>query len=1026
MKKSLTQFKRWLFGILLVLAAQAGYAQVNVSGVVSDDLDQTALVGVSVTVKGTTKGTVTDAKGKYALSVPNNATLVFSFTGFDAKTVEVGNRNIINVSLAMSDNILSEVVVVGYGTQKEKEVTGAVATIKADMIVKSPVSDLGAAIQGQIAGVNVQASSGRPGDNSNVQIRGLGSLSSGALEPLYVVDGVPYQSNPNIAPEQIASIDVLKDGAAASVYGTRASNGVILITTKRGEKGKMKVGLNAYYGIQNITSGTPLMDTPQQMYFEQIRSTAIGVKPNIFLFNPNALDFNSNFVKDVQNNNAPIQSYNLSVSGGQNDITLAVNTNYFKQDGILINSGFDRLSNRITGEFKRGKFKAFTSVGYTIENKQQEPWALYEFAILQKPYQSPLGDVSLNGSKVSLDVENPITFGYLSRELQSTNITKSTSSSIAVNLSYEILKGLKAQVNLGRNTWDSRGKAFQPQYLVYSSAGVLNPTASRLQAVLNENLFFTDRSTLENVLTYYKEFGKHKLNFTGVLSYEAYNSKQIGIGVNGTLNNDTQTLGAGITGLKPTSYDYSNSLTGKLVRAQYNYGDRYLFSASVRRDGSSNFGPENRYGTFYGLSAGWNVTEEEFFKQLNISAISNLKIRASYAGVGNQSIPPYSYADLIEAGVNYPFGATEDLSTGTIQRRYGNPFVQWETNISKNIGLNLDLFGGKLNFVADYYESNKSDMLLPEKLAPSTGTTQPGTGGLYDTRITNAGNMTNKGLELSFNFRNQTKYGLKYTAGLTFTRNRNTVTNLNGLERGYGSGYPTLYLAERRDATTFLALNNPAGAFFLVENMGVAKTQEQLDAYKKIDPSAQLGDLMFKDQNGDNKIDDNDRVYKGSGQAKFESGFNTNLNYKNFDLFVQLYGSYGSKIYNGPKMFAYSVGRHEDLYYQWSPQNPDSDIPTNRTNELHNNVRSRSDFFLEDGSYLRIRNLTFGYTIPKADWNKKIERMRFYMSAMNLLTFTKYTGYNPEIGGDGLFYRGVDRGNYPVSRRFIGGIQFDF
>jgi TonB-dependent starch-binding outer membrane protein SusC len=1026
MKKSLTQFKRWLFGILLVLAAQAGYAQVNVSGVVSDDLDQTALVGVSVSVKGTTKGTVTDAKGKYVLSVPNNATLVFSFTGFDAKTVEVGNRNIINVSLKMSDNILSEVVVVGYGTQKEKEVTGAVATIKADMIVKSPVSDLGAAIQGQIAGVNVQASSGRPGDNSNVQIRGLGSLSSGALEPLYVVDGVPYQSNPNIAPEQIASIDVLKDGAAASVYGTRASNGVILITTKRGEKGKMKVGLNAYYGIQNITSGTPLMDTPQQMYFEQIRSTAIGVKPNIFLFNPNALDFNSNFVKDVQNNNAPIQSYNLSVSGGQNDITLAVNTNYFKQDGILINSGFDRLSNRITGEFKRGKFKAFTSVGYTIENKQQEPWALYEFAILQKPYQSPLGDVSLNGSKVSLDVENPITFGYLSRELQSTNITKSTSSSIAVNLSYEILKGLKAQVNLGRNTWDSRGKAFQPQYLVYNNAGVLNPTASRLQAVLNENLFFTDRSTLENVLTYYKELGKHKLNFTGVLSYEAYNSKQIGIGVNGTLNNNTQTLGAGITGLKPTSYDYSNSLTGKLVRAQYNYGDRYLFSASIRRDGSSNFGPENRYGTFYGLSAGWNVTEEEFFKQLNISAISNLKIRASYAGVGNQSIPPYSYADLIEAGVNYPFGATEDLSTGTIQRRYGNPFVQWETNISKNIGLNLDLFGGKLNFVADYYESNKSDMLLPEKLAPSTGTTQPGTGGLYDTRITNAGNMTNKGLELSFNFRNQTKYGLKYTAGLTFTRNRNTITNLNGLERGYGSGYPTLYLAERRDATTFLALNNPAGAFFLVENMGVAKTQEQLDAYKKIDPSAQLGDLMFKDQNGDNKIDDNDRVYKGSGQAKFESGFNTNLNYKNFDLFVQLYGSYGSKIYNGPKMFAYSVGRHEDLYYQWSPQNPDSDIPTNRTNELHNNVRSRSDFFLEDGSYLRIRNLTFGYTIPKADWNKKIERMRFYVSAMNLLTFTKYTGYNPEIGGDGLFYRGVDRGNYPVSRRFIGGLQFDF
>lgn len=839
------------------------------------------------------------------------------------------------------------------------------------------------------------------------------------------MDGIPYQSNPNIAPEQIESIDILKDGAAASIYGTRASNGVILITTKRGKEGRMKVNLSAYYGVQNITSGTPLMDAMQQIYFEDVRAAALGRTSNVFLFNPNALDFNSNYVRDVQNNNAPIQSYNLSVSGGQNNLKLAVNSSYFKQDGVLINSGFDRLSNRINGEYKRGKFKAFTSIGYTLENTNQEPWALYEFAIMQKPFQPPLGDIPINGAVVQLNVENPVTFGYLSRQLENSDARKTTTTNLALNLEYEIINGLTAQINLGRNSWDYRRKFFQPQYLVYNPQGDLNPVASNLEAQLKEDFTFTDRSTLENMLRYARTFGKHSFNLLAVLSYENFNSKSLGIGVNGLLSNETQTLGAGKEGLKPTSNEFSNSLTGKLFRAQYNYADKYLLSASIRRDGSSNFGPENRYGTFFGVSGGWNVSEEKFFPNLNARWINNLKIRASYAGVGNQSIPPYSYADLIEAGVNYLFGPTEALSNGTIQRRFGNPFIQWETNVSKNIGVNLDMFGGRVSLVADYYQNDKSNMLLPEKLAPSTGTYQPGTD-LYTTRITNAGNMTNKGLELSLNLRDETEFGLKWNAGLTFTRNRNTVTNLNGIQIGYGSGRPTQYLAERRDNTTFLSVGYPAGSFFLIQSDGVVKTSEQLDAYKKIMPSARLGDLILVDQNGDNKIDDNDRVYSGSGQPKFESGFNTNLNYKNFDLFVQLYGTYGSQIFNGSKLFAYATGRHLDNYYQWSPANPNSDIPTNRTDELHNNVRSRNDFFLEDGSYLRLRNISLGYTIPSRVFNKKVERLRVYVSAMNLFTWTNYTGYDPEVGGDGLFYRGVDRGNYPITRRFLTGIQFDF
>jgi TonB-dependent starch-binding outer membrane protein SusC len=1038
MKKSLPMSNRWYLFLVLLFMALFSYGQVPVSGIVTDVQDQNALVGVSIVEKGTTKGTITDVNGKYSLNVSKNAILVFSFTGYDAQEIPVGTRSTLDVSLGMSENILQEVVVVGYGTQKEKEVTGAVGSVKGDMLVKSPVSDLGQAIQGQVAGVNVQAASGRPGEAANVQIRGLGSLSAGALGPLYVVDGVPFQGNPNLAPEQIESIDILKDGAAASIYGTRASNGVILITTKRGEKGKMKVGFNAYHGVQNITSGTPLMNATQQMYEENVKLAALGRKPLIFFFQPNALDYNSDFVRDVQDNNAPIQSYNLSVSGGQNNLTLAVNTNYFKQDGILLNSGFDRLSNRITGEFKRDKFRAFTSVGYTIENQQQEPYALYEYAIAQTPWQVPLGQVPTEGASVQLAVRNPILYGYLSRELKNVDERKTNSSNIAINLEYELLKGLSVQANLGRNSWDYRRKFFRPQYLVNGSDGQLNPTASRLDAILTEDFTFTQRNVLETMLKYNKQFGKHQLNLLGVLSYENFDSKQLSTGVIGLLNNETQTLGAGSSGTKPSSYNFSNALTGKLFRMQYNYNDRYLLSASFRRDGSSNFGPANRYGNFFGVSGGWNVSDETFFRSLNLKFISNLKLRASFAEVGNQNISPYSFATQIEAGVNYPFGENEDLAFGNIQRRYGNPFIQWETNLSKNLGLNLTMFNGKLDLVADIYQNDKSNMLLPERLPPSTGTYQPRASGVFDTRVTNAGNMVNKGVELSLNYRDETEFGLKWNAGFTFTRNRNEVTNLNGIDRGYANGRPIVSLGTNIDYTTYLALNQPAGAFYLVQNAGVVKTQEALTNYRKIDPSAQLGDLMMVDQltvdtdgdgvpdAGDGRIDDNDRIYMGSGQPIFESGFNTNVYYKNFDLFVQLYGTYGSKIYNGAKLYAYTQGRHLDQYYMWSPQNPDSDVPTDRENAYHSNVRARSDYFLEDGSYMRIRNLTLGYTVPKRLFKNKIETLRIYFTAMNPFTFTNYTGYDPEVGGDGIFLRGVDRGNYPVSRRFLGGIQLNF
>ncbi|OBQ56694.1 TonB-dependent receptor [Tamlana sp. s12] len=1006
----------------LLLTITNAYAQNTVGGAVVDE-NGIPLPGVAIVIKGTTVGTVTDFDGEFSIEASSGNTLVFTFLGYQAQEVVITDQRRYKISLQEDLQSLEEVVVVGYGTQKKKEVTGAVGLVTSDVIAKAPVADLGESIQGQVAGVNVQSSSGRPGEAANIQIRGLGSVSNTALGPLYVVDGVPFQGNPNIPTEQIEKIDILKDGAAAAVYGTRASNGVIIITTKKGTKGDIKVNFSTYGGVQNITSGTPLQNTKQQMYSEKVMLEALGREPLIFFFNPNALDYDTDFVGDVQNNNAGIQNYSLGVSGGSDNLTMNLSTDYFKQDGVLINSGFDRLSTRLNGQFTKGKFRAFASLAISQENREQEPWGLYEYSMSQKPWQPAINQIQSAGENtVEIPVRNAILYSYLSRELENEDTRKTNSTNIAVNLEYEFFDGFSYQLNGGMNTYNYQRKFFRPQYLVYDFQGDYNPTASRPDAILDEDYIFTERRVLENLFKYQKSFGKHNLNLLGVLSYEEFTSKSLSTGVIGLLSNDTPALGAGTEAIKPSSYDFVNTLTGKLFRVQYNYDERYLFSASYRRDGSSNFAPSNRYGDFMGFSGGWNISEEKFF---NVDAINNLKLRASWAEVGNQSIPPYSYSPQIESGINYPLGPNEDLAVGAIQRRYADPNIKWETSVSSNIGIDLNMFKNRFSFTADLYETKKEDMLIEERLPPSSGTYHTRALGVYDVRTTNAGNMVNRGIELAASYRNETTGGLKYNLAATFTKNVNEVTDLNGVERGYGNGRPVISLGDNIDYTTYLAKGYEAGAFFLVQHDGVIKTDEQLAEYRAIEPSAQIGDMMYIDENNDGKIDDNDRVYSGSGQAEFEMGFNLNLEYKGFDFYAQTYYSQGAEIYNGARLYAYTQGRHEEQFYMWTPQNADSNVPTYRQDAYHSNVRARSDYFIEDGSYFRIRNLTLGYTIPLPNTNI-LKRTRIYFTAMNPFTFTNYTGYDPEVGGDGIFTRGVDRGNYPVTRRFIIGAQFNF
>ncbi|WP_109830604.1 SusC/RagA family TonB-linked outer membrane protein [Reichenbachiella versicolor] len=1058
MKRLRTKMRVVPIILCLLLGSLSVTAQSKVSGKVTDPTDGSGLPGVNILVKGTTSGTVSDIDGNYTISVSgNDVVLSFSFIGYKTKDVPVGGKAIINVQLENDVEMLEEVVKIGYGEQKKIEVTGAVGSIKSEELVKNATSDVASALQGQIAGVNIQ-SAGSPGEPANIQIRGLGSLSEGALSPLFVVDGIPYDQDPNIAPEQIESVEVLKDGASAAIYGVRASNGVILITTKRAKEDQMKVSLSAYRGIQNITSGTPLLNTPEQIYvntltFEQVPRPFQNGETDI-------LERNTDFVGEVQNDNAVIQRYNIDVSGGSKALKLTMNTNYFDQEGVLINSGYERLATRVNASFKKGKLDAFTSIGLSRDKKTSEPWGLYQLALRNDPWQRSLFDqTAISDTETEIDADNVNVYGYLARQLNNINESETDQNTYNFRVGYQFFKGFKVILKAGYNDRVIRRKSFRPQYLAYDTDGNLVPGGSTLEAVLEEDYNFFSKGTTEGVIQYNKWIKGHSFGVTGVISYETFDTKNVGVGTIGSLSNSTQVLSAGTIGIKPNGTDERRTLAGKLLRVQYNYKKKYLFSASLRYDGTSAFGEDNRYSPFFGVSGGWVLSDEKFFNNASFLDWMNIfKLRLSYAQLGNQSVRLYQANRYIENGVDYAYGpeGSEVLAVGAIQRRYPNEDIRWESSINRNIGIDMELLNSRIHFNFDAYYNTKDDMLLQEVLPPSTGTWHPGQQNVYNVRNINAGDMLNKGIEVAVSYTNNTSYGLKWKLGLTFTKNINEITDLNGVEGlAYPNGRPARFQADRTDYTTFMAKGYPAASFFLLEHEGVIKSDvpngdefgfhpetgeelSQLTAYQLIDPTAELGDNMFTDQltvdtdgdgvpdQGDGILNDEDRVYKGSTMPKFESGFTADLKYKGFDFFFQTYLSYGAKIYNGPDRFAYVEGRHKDVYYMWSPQNPESDIAIVRRSNTHNNYRTRTDIFLEDGSFLRVKNITLGYTFPKKWTGNNITKLRVYATAQNPFTFTKYTGYDPEVAGNGITTRGVDVGNYPVTRQFLGGIQIDF
>ena len=1022
-KKISNYFRRSISSCLLIFIATFSLIaqDITITGTVLDGQYNQPMAGASIIVKGTMNGVTADANGKFSIKAKAGQTLLVSFIGYKDNTILIKtNTKHLIVKLNPTSVMLNEVVAIGYGMQKKKELTGAVSQVKSESLLEAPSSDVTKALLGKVAGLSVVESSGRPGDAANIQIRGIGSIN-GSSSPLYVVDGIPSDGNPNIPAEQVESIDVLKDGAAAAVYGTRAANGVILIKTKRGKAGETKINFTAYYGIQNITSETPLMDAKEHLYTNEqyLKMQNAGSSSILLNYDETAIYNNTDFVGYIENNNAAIQNYNLTVSGGNKNVTYNVSANYFNQDGILVLSGYDRLSSRANITFNKGKFSGFVSLGISHSNKKEEPWGLYQYALYQNPARPPFSDN--NSNIIQVGGLNPDHVGFLARLMHNEDKRMEDSHNISSNLKYEIIPGLTYQVNLGFNYWTMERRFFQPKYLVYDEDNVLNTLGSREKAKLEQYRYRSYKTTIENTINYNKTFGKHKLGIVAGYTIEQSNSTMMSGTKQDFLSNDVAQFDAGTSITALSGNMNKNSIIGKLMRIQYAYDGKYLLSASGRYDGSSRMSENNRYAFFPGVSLGWNINDEKFMDGTK-SWLTNLKLRASYGEVGNENIGNYLYASYIKNNIDYVFGpeTNDRLALGAIQRAYSNSDISWETNISRNIGLDINLFDNKITASVDVYKNDKKDMLLNITLPPSSGTNQ---GWGNNSVMSNVGNMTNKGIEVSLTYKGRTNFGMNYSINGTFTKNKNEITNLGDMNSiPLSDSKLNDWQGTGDDIITYMKKGYPAASFFLVKTDGIIRTQEELDKVQEYMPSAELGDLKLINQNGDNKIDDDDRVYCGSGLPKFETSWTLSANWKGFDFNTQLFWSYGNKVYDGGKKFAYGAIRHEDLYNFWSPSTFDSDIPAPRSQ----NLRTRNDYFLSDGSFLRIRNLTLGYTLPERCIDFGLSNARIYLTAQNLFTFTKYEGFDPEVGGNNVATRGVDKGNYPITRKFLFGLQINF
>ncbi len=999
-------------------------AQISVSGKVVDAQNQ-PLVGASILVKGTSNGTLADTEGAFTINnVLKGSTLVVSFVGYTSQEV-IADGNTISVTLA-EGGALNELVVVGYGTQERRDVTGAVSSIKGENIRDLPVTSLDQKIAGQVAGVQVNQVTGTPGSAPVIRIRGAGSIGAGD-DPLYVIDGFPMTnyyskfSNPlsTISPDDIENITILKDASSTAIYGSRGSNGVILITTKKAKKGVSSIEFSTYTGVQSIpTNNRVYMMTSQEYAQNRILGAQqlAGIRNIPFDLNTVAADYrnpsgitnSTDWFNEISRPNAPMQNYNLSISKGGENIRSVISLGYFNQQGVLKNTDFQRFSLRANLDANLSKnitvgmnLAPSFSVRHLAETEGHFNTAIITQSYLNSPiptvYQAD-GSFTPNITSAGL-FNNANTVNML---VNSVNKTDNVRALANMYMAWELLPNLKFLTTFNTDFIIDLNDRFVPSTV----GGFRNPPPTL--ATGNNYSARTYNWLSENTLTYSKDIKDHRI--TALAGYSAQKETFTSTQVNGSGYADDyiQTINAAVaTGVTASAGSGKGSLLSYFGRLTYGYQGKYLINASVRRDGSSKFGKDNRWGTFPSASIGWRISEEPFFPKNNL--IDNVKLRLSYGLSGNNNIGNFTSQQLLGYD-NYVFN--NKIVPGQAINSLGNTNLGWEQSKQTDIGFDADLFKGKVNLIVELYQRFTQSMLQSIDIPASSG---------FLTTVTNIGNVRNKGLEITVGSRNVTKGQFRWETDFNIAFNRNTVINLGNKTR-ISSG----------DNGSITEVNRPMGVFFGYKKAGGFFTSaDDLTKYPRAAVQT-IGSIRFVDINGDGKIDANDQTVIGSPYADFIFGMTNRFTFGNLDVSILVNGSKGNEILDFYKRFTYNqdgvFNLHKDVLDNYKDANNQGNGNVQSTGSAlagDSFSRNPNDGWVKDGSYLSVRNVTIGYMIKPS---KYIKGVRLYFSGQNLLTVTKYRGSFPEvgIGGSNSLAQGVNYGSYPVAQTLTVGANVKF
>ena len=1023
MKKLINILAGLLFPLVLL-------AQNSVRGTVKEAATGEPVIGASVMVQGTTMGTITNLDGSYDLTgVPAGATLVYDCIGFRSVSVPADGRSVIDILLEVDSEFLDEVVVVGYSVMKRRDVLGAVSKVGGKELAKVPVSSVQQSLQGRIAGVNVSSETGAPGAGVSVRVRGTGSISS-SNEPLYIVDGIPVEGALNtLAASDIDEITVLKDASSAAIYGSRATNGVVLITTKSGKEGNAKVSYNMQAGVQ-FHGALPKMTNTEQyisLYNEATRAdNAASVVQRQLIEGEYLKEFaDVNHLEEIFRV-APIHQHELSVSGGTAKTQYLVSASYFDQQGIIRHSSFNRANIRasvnsqvkkwlkvglnVTGSLSNNRLLASSGDGYNND----QGGSVVRYALFRNP-AIPVYDQ--NGNYVDSPSEyygNALYNSFFGNGYSPEGLAEYTDRT---NKTKTLLASGNIQINFTKNIFwkttmglDFRTNDFRLFNRTWGTENRINST-NGLTVRTNQNLNWTVNSTFNHLM----DFGEHHVSY--LVGAEAIKNSETVIAASNEnfAGNDPDLLyiGLGQGALNANNGAAGSALLSFFASVNYNFGSRYYVSGILREDGSSRFSPGHRWGTFYSVSAGWNADQEAFLK--DVRWLSKLKLRVGYGAIGNQNIGLYAYADRYSGKFYYNIGG--GAADGYAQTTLGNENLKWETSRQFNAGIDMEVLDGSLGASVDYYYKVTSDMLVQESLPASVGHTA--------TPWINNGSVLNTGVDLELYYRKQWgDWGLDVTWNGGYLHNR--VLSL--VSPMYGG------LVNDKVYATRTEVGQPIGSFYMYKMDGIFQNESEilLSAYQG--DNTKPGDVRYADINEDGVIDDKDRTFVGSAIPKFTTGLNLSATWRNFDLSLFFQGAFGQKIYiqylNDSEGFYRGFPTTLRYYNEhWTENHPSTTQPRAAWGATQN--RKVSTRFLEDGSYLRLKNIQLGYTLPLPE-KVKISNLRLYVAASNLFTITGYTGLDPEMTvnanstSEGDRANGIDWGNYPVAKSVTFGLNLTF